>query len=146
MGNVCVCVRCNGIKNTGASIVHCFLVCHSGRVASLALRVFIQILRKHTASVNRQRASWVTEKGHRSFSIFCDCQALQRRVVRPQSLGISTSASSRPRRPSAQARPSGGQTRGGKRRLKNRMKGNPHCERASRVRVYMFGGLLREGC
>lgn len=132
--------RCNGIKNTASKHCPLFSVCHRGRVANLAPRCRCWCLSRYSDNTQRAAAAAVVagKKGHRSFffvSFFglpgsaaaCGPEGASGFTRRPSSLG--------PRRPSAQARPSGGQDGEGRGARKNRMKGNPHCERASGVRV-----------
>lgn len=146
--------RCNSIKNTAASIVHCFLYVTAAELPTwLPCRRFACLF---TYSDNIQRASTAAmpvrslKKGIDLFLFFSflgggKCQVLERRVVRGSLrnfhvgvvLPVATFSTG------AAFRWTDGE---GKRRLKRRVKGNPHWERASRVRVYMFGGLPREGC
>lgn len=140
MRDVCVRGAVMASKTRRASIVHCFLCVTAAELPTwhrvAAAGVYPDTPITHS---ERQPLPWSPEKkgiDHFFFFFFfglpgsaaaCGPEGASGFTRRPASLG--------PRRPSAQARPSGGQDGEGRGARENRMKGNPHCERASGVRV-----------
>lgn len=136
MRNVCVRGAVMALKTRGARIVHCFLYVTAAelptwhRVAAAGVYPDTPITHSERLPLPCKR-----KKGIDHFFFFFGLPGSGAACGPEGASGFTRRPSSRPRRPSAQARPSGGQDGEGRGARKNRMKGNPHCERASRVRV-----------